>query len=356
MTSNKVNINRISYGILCVVIGFLFAFYLDVLTFGLLFFVLAAPWISIAIRGHLAKNVKVKIEFKERMVKQNEEAHLVITLENQGIFPMTNAMAKMIIRNSYDEKAYEYFVDFNVRGGKEVFVEMVPVSETCALLTAECVGVYVGDYLRLYREKLINVEAHSECYVFPHKEKLELGNAFGKDDEEEDNREVIGEDVSEIVDIREFRAGDRMSRIHWKLTTKCDELMVKEYGPELGSKMVVGMDLWEEEDYVKLDNVLVTVFNVGEALVECGRTFTLKWYDGFASDYQVREIDTKSALTEAFKDILGSKLVASRGMFYNNEKEVNKQRFLYITNKDNLDTFQGEIMGITDREVVLLWV
>ena len=356
MSSKKVNINRISYGILCVVVGFLFVFYLDAVTFVLLLFTMLAPWISLAIRRYAVRNIAVKLGFKEKIVKQQEAAHLAITLENEGVFPLINVFAKIVISNFYDNEKYEYWVDFNVRGCKEATVELEPTSEVCALLTVECKEIYVMDYLKMYKGKPISVDVQGQCYVFPREMELNLNNALGQNDEEEDEKEVIGEDVSEIVDVREFRPGDRMSRIHWKLSTKCDELMVKEYGPELGSKIVVGIDLWLEEEYEKLDGILVTLYSIGKTMVKNGRLFTLKWYDGYTNSYKERGIDSNYALEEAFKDILSSKPVPSKDMFYNNEKEVNRQKFLYITNKEKLDLFQGDIVGITDREVVLLWV
>ena len=37
-----------------------------------------------------------------------------------------------------------------------------------------------------------------------------------------------GTDVSQIFDVREYRPGDRLQRIHWKLSAKSDGLLVRE--------------------------------------------------------------------------------------------------------------------------------
>ena len=37
-----------------------------------------------------------------------------------------------------------------------------------------------------------------------------------------------GDDPSEIFDIREYADGDKIQRIHWKLSSKTGDLMVKE--------------------------------------------------------------------------------------------------------------------------------
>lgn len=52
-----------------------------------------------------------------------------------------------------------------------------------------------------------------------------------------------GSDSSYTREIREYRPGDRLSNIHWKLSAKRDELLVKEYGLPLGCGLLVGISL-----------------------------------------------------------------------------------------------------------------
>lgn len=52
-----------------------------------------------------------------------------------------------------------------------------------------------------------------------------------------------GDDVTEVFQIRPFRDGDRLQSIHWKLSAKEDELMVKENSLPLGCPVVVLLDM-----------------------------------------------------------------------------------------------------------------
>ena len=38
------------------------------------------------------------------------------------------------------------------------------------------------------------------------------------------------------------------------------------------------------------------------------------------------------------------------------EKEVENKKFIYVTNKEGMENYQGEIIGTAAGEVVLLWV
>ncbi len=54
-------------------------------------------------------------------------------------------------------------------------------------------------------------------------------------------------DRTEICQIREYRAGDRPSDIHWKLSAKREQLQVKEYGSPGGSRMTLALSADQRE-------------------------------------------------------------------------------------------------------------
>ena len=56
---------------------------------------------------------------------------------------------------------------------------------------------------------------------------------FGDADVYDDFRP--GNDSSEIFDVREFRDGDKIQSIHWKLSAKMQELVVREDSQPLSS-------------------------------------------------------------------------------------------------------------------------
>lgn len=53
---------------------------------------------------------------------------------------------------------------------------------------------------------------------------------------------LSGRDVSVLRQIRDYRPGDRMADIHWKLSAKREELQVKEYGQVKEEPLLFGID------------------------------------------------------------------------------------------------------------------
>ena len=351
----NIHINRIVYGILCAIIGFLFVFYLDAITFSLLFLVLIIPFITYGVCRYQFKRLSISLSFDERVIRQNASTKLRVSLVNESILPVANVYIVLTFSNLFEGEDKEYIVNFNGKADSQTDILLEIGSESCACIKAECKGLYMYDYINLYKTNLVEVEEEAVCHVLPVKAGVNADGLPGEDDEEEE-LEIIGEDVSEIVDIREFRPGDRLSRIHWKLSTKCDEIMVKEFGNIYGNKLILGFELCKEAQYMALDNVLVAVYGFGCMLLENDKAFSIKWYDGYSNNYKEAQVDNESALDSAFIDVLNSGLVDSKQMLYDYEKEVENKKFIYVTNKEGMENYQGEIIGTAAGEVVLLWV
>lgn len=351
----KIYINRVKYGILCLIIGFLFVFYLDALTFTLLFAFGLLPLASYGMCRYSFPKLEGSIVFSERQTTQGEEVELKVIIENTGFAPVANVRGKVVIFNSFDDKKQEYEMDFNVKGYGKSEVVLKISSDTCALIRAKLGAVYMYDYLGMYKTKVKDVGAETCVYVFPAKHDYDFANVTGKEDEEEE-KNIIGEDTSEIVDVRTFRNGDKLNRIHWKLTLKCDETMVKEFGDVYGNKFAIGFELCKSIPCDVMDDILVALYEVGIHLARDNKEFVVKWYDGYRNIYIEEIVNDIVGFDKVYRKVLESGPVAMEQMLYAHEKEENSGHFVYITAKENIRACEGEIMGEPCGKAVLLWV
>ncbi|MGM9643293.1 MAG: DUF58 domain-containing protein [Eubacteriales bacterium] len=89
--------------------------------------------------------------------------------------------------------------------------------------------IYVYDFLRIFRIR-IPMETYSTVYVLPRKLTLNTGNALSVSDSA--MRTVKAPyvyDKLEVFDIRDYRPGDSLKSIHWKLSSKSEEFIVNDY-------------------------------------------------------------------------------------------------------------------------------
>lgn len=100
-----------------------------------------------------------------------------------------------------------------------------------------------------------------------------------------------GETVAEQFQIRNYQPGDRIRSIHWKLSAKQDELMVKEYQPVRRCPVLFFLDLAgepgkkERKEEVRAREMFFTVVvSLSQSMVKHGCGHYVIWYDGETQD------------------------------------------------------------------------
>jgi hypothetical protein len=92
---------------------------------------------------------------------------------------------------------------------------------------------YAYDFLRLFYVR-VDIRNSVTIPVLPRKLLLEEGAAMAvSDSADRTRRSRITVDRVEVGDLREYRLGDSLKTIHWNLSTRSEELIVKDY--ETGS-------------------------------------------------------------------------------------------------------------------------
>ena len=87
-----------------------------------------------------------------------------------------------------------------------------------------------------------------------------------------------GDDASEVFDVHEYKPGDRIAQIHWKLSARTEELYLKEFSFPLGAAVVVLLSRKEEDRFPAKNTVFLNLAaSVGHALVEESCRFYAVW-------------------------------------------------------------------------------
>lgn len=103
--------------------------------------------------------------------------------------------------------------------------------------------LYVYDFFRLFRVR-IPVDAMATVYVLPRRTAIEETLALSVSDSAARTvRAQTAVDRLEVSDIRDYRAGDPLRSIHWKLSSKSEEFIVKDYNTGTSDQTVVFCDL-----------------------------------------------------------------------------------------------------------------
>lgn len=119
-----------------------------------------------------------------------------------------------------------------------------------------------------------------------------------------------GDDVTEVFQIRPFREGDRLQSIHWKLSAKEDELMVKENSLPLGCPVVILLELQSNPGILSAERRLAqffeTVLSLSFALMEQKCSHYIAWFSHREQDVVRVRVDKEEKVYYALLMLYGS--------------------------------------------------
>ncbi len=107
-----------------------------------------------------------------------------------------------------------------------------------------------------------------------------------------------GDDHSELFQIREFQKGDKIQSIHWKLSVKADELLVKEHSMPKACPVVFLLD-YKNKNQRRAENVnayLVVIASISFSLMDAGCPHYAAWYSTMQKDVVRVRVDDEESL------------------------------------------------------------
>ena len=116
-----------------------------------------------------------------------------------------------------------------------------------------------------------------------------------------------GQDYSEIFQVREYVPGDNIKHIHWKLSGRSDDLMVKDASFPLDRSMMVIMDKGMSEGSCtpeQSEALASLTVSVCRSLSDEGMDYQLVWNDPAAEQCMSKAVQFESDLAEAIPHFL----------------------------------------------------
>ena len=181
-------------------------------------------------------------------------------------------------------------------------VELTVSTDHCGLLELRVDRARVYDYLGLFSLRVARPQpARMLCRPIPVPVELPtLPEAQGaRPSPVSAARSGPGEDY----ELRDYRPGDPMRSVHWKLSSKWDELVVREPAETLIPLPLLTLDRFGESD--ALDLLLDRTLGMSRALLAVQRPHALLWLDKDGQP-QLRVVSDEKQQTDCLLDLMGS--------------------------------------------------
>lgn len=271
---------QITYIILVILIYVFHILYKGDLSFILLVFLLVMPAVILALLIIQTRMLKITVYRTSRPAERGKPEILKIVLENPSVFPITACRLTVSYKSSFppdkfSTEKYSVVVPISQRTKESVTLSFTP--EHCGYFDITLKSAGVSDMLGLvtlfkkvrFKDRVVVLPA-----VFPF--EPDMGKSFAhSNDSDIFSSSRSGDDPSEIFQLREYRAGDSMNRIHWKLSGRGEEFIVKELSEPISSRILIICDAAACKNAESLDKVLDMTATIALFLSGAAAAYTI---------------------------------------------------------------------------------
>lgn len=303
------------------------------------------------------RTAEIRLNILLTAAEKGEQVPIELAVINRGIFPVSGEKVVIKYRALGGTKSRKLkFSVFGRAKGEVCFLNHLNGTHSGSYYFEKAVLTLYDPLHLLYVRKRIALHERLDIMPDIYPTEIEVSEAvrnFAGDSDVYDSARG-GDDASEPFMIREFRAGDPLKSIHWKLSAKEEEWVVRENSLPLACAVVLFLDFaaenrrWEQA----LDSFLSLAASVSFALVEQRCPHYVVWFRPDLKELARMRVDSGESLYLFLVNIFGE---ASRGE-KRDLKDAYREQFKgeafladICINMDLQVILRGEIIGRCDR-------
>jgi len=279
----------------------------------MLVFVMILPVIGFLYMLTALAALKVFVKDSSIETVKNVPVDYNIKIINDAILPYPFIEADLIMPNEDIVRCVEKRVGLSLAPFGFYKIAEKPVFKYRGSYQIGVRKLYISDMFRMFRITL-KIDVYTSVFVAPRRFTLEAKAGTSASDVNTDStKNIIGVDRSELNEIRTYLTGDHMKNIHWKLSSKTQELMVKEFAMNSGKTIYIFVDMAANYDIndktysddineFVADGVIETALAAALRELQEGNGCTIIWYDErIESGAQICKLQTANDLDRVFK-------------------------------------------------------
>ncbi|MCH5268720.1 MAG: DUF58 domain-containing protein [Lachnospiraceae bacterium] len=301
------------------------------------------PVLSLVMAYRMAGNLSLRVEPLQIQIKKNDVGNFVFYLDNPSWWMSLHCALKGEMTNMLYQTggALQVVMPVSMHGTEEM---TLPISSKYSGNIQICVNSM--EYLDLSGLFTIckTLESRGEMVVMPSvsEEAASYKNGFQAGVSELEESQAKGNDFAEVTDMREYQPGDRIKDIHWKLSAKKEQLMVKERTSVAQSQIILVLDLSGKRDIT--EEVMAIAYSVTKSFLMEYTPVRLLWWNEPLFDFDEVMINSAMEVDKQFIKILHNVVLTEKqdlvGLVSNLRPYL--QAFVVL----------GEHNGVVDGEVI----
>lgn len=228
-----------------------------------------------------AKAIRIQPEVHMEEIKTRKSPFFLNVACERGLWASGTVVLDIEMKNNMFNEVYSRRLKLELTSNENIFKIPLP---TC--LSGEwgmhCISACVVDVFGISKSKLIGFEEVRAC-VYPRPVKIQVERSketVGSPREDGVIQNRRGSDPSEMFDIREYIPGDDIRSIHWKLSCKTDDLILRQASEPSHYDVVLLLDIGLMKNGKRLSEKLLNeavanAVSIAEQLIKQGIKFCM---------------------------------------------------------------------------------
>ena len=298
---------RIRYAILILICLILLLFYHDYFFFLLLSFVVLIPFLSYFSMKKVFSSLGVIVHVPDSRIEEGQPVTVEFEIKNPTYIPLPHIMISFGVENAFYPNDEIHYIKLPVHAKSSNTYQWKVTSLYAGKIRVCLKNMELFDLLGIFSKRK-ELKTHYSVLVFP--KMVELASQFEErlskvvQQQELNQSFYASENPAEIRDIREFRPGDRLQRIHWKLSTKTDTFYVKEYEKEQDQAITLYLEFYKDYEQMGYFNALLTVFYSSCVwLLDKKVSFYVQWYHFKQKKMNLQFVSNEQELEDVFSQL-----------------------------------------------------
>lgn len=244
--------------------------------------------------------LKTSIKIPVGISEIGRENIIKINIKNRSRLPVVRLKACLVVHETIKgtKKKYNMKLD-KVMHGKNEYVKKLAFAEAGNYeVILKKIRVYDMTGLMSWAipvKKSSTVQIMPKIHDMPVRLSLAVKNFYGESDVYDEQNP--GHDNSELFKVREYQKGDRLQNVHWKMTAKHDELMVKEHSLPKACPVVFLLDNKAGRGSRKTATAYIeAAVSMAFSIMDAGCAHYIAWFDDKEKDIKRMRVDDEESL------------------------------------------------------------
>lgn len=344
--------NRITYIATLIALFFFYLYCDSYMPLIILLVAVILPVFTFVLGIVSAKKTEVGVSAVMQSVLRGEEMRFGIFLKNNSVIPLSIVRATLIYTTSADEVTVKRKILTSLSGREEKTVYISAVSPHCAIVGCRIKSVRCSDALGLFSFRPKLQKREEAIVVMP--KLIGGGLNISKQhshvpDSDKYSETQKGDDSSQVFEVREYVPGDDVRRIHWGLSSKQDNLIVKDFSKPIADETVILLESGllsdnKEESADRKDRLLTVFLTLANSIMNDEQYIEVRWYSEKNSNMFSYNITAQWEIYSVIKQFLCDELSSETDVSF-------AKNSIYDTARDSSNTyyiFDSSLSGIKD--------